>query len=189
MYSDIELIVMARQGNDLAEDELAVRYSKQVRICARPYFLAGGDREDLIQEGMLGLLSAIRKYDPASGTAFKTYAERCIHNRLLSAIENASRQKHTPLNERVSYEDHMRKEDSFAEDTFTRQTEDRVLARVLERELLERKDSILSKMERDVLKQYLAGMSYKEIAQALNKTEKSVDNAVQRIRRKIAEND
>ncbi len=187
MYSDLELIAMARQGNHLAEDELAVRYSKQVRICARPYFLAGGDSEDLIQEGMLGLLSAIRKFDPAGGTSFKTYAEQCIRNRLISAIESASRLKHNPLNDGVSFEDLVSDEHSVPEDTFSRQTEELVLVREWEKELFARKAKLLSKLEKKVLGMYLAGMSYKEIAEKLNKPEKSIDNAVQRIRKKIAE--
>ena len=98
MYSDKELIVQARNGDEFAEETLAKRYVKLVRICARQLFLAGGDGEDLIQEGMLGLLNAIRRYDPDGEASFKTYAERCIRNRLLSAVESANRHKNAPLN-------------------------------------------------------------------------------------------
>ena len=190
MYSDNELITMSHQGNELAEEELAKRYSKLVRICARPYFLAGGDSEDLIQEGMLGLLSAIRKYDPNNGTSFKTYAEQCIRNRLITAIESASRFKHTPLNDGVSFEELMSKEPagyhSAYEDAFHRQTEEQVLAKEQTEHIIEH-TSILSKFEGDVLGMYLAGMSYREIAAQLGKPEKSIDNAVQRIRKKYAQ--
>ena len=102
MYSDNELIKIAREGNFSGEEILAKRYSKLVRISARRYFLMGGDQEDLNQEGMLGLLSAIRSYDLNGSASFKTYAERCIHNRLISAIESADRLKHAPLNNGIS---------------------------------------------------------------------------------------
>lgn len=190
MYTDVELIQLARQGNATAEEELAARYGKLVRICARPYFLVGGDSEDLIQEGMLGLLSAIRRYEPTGGTSFKTYAEQCIRNRLISAVESASRFKHAPLNNGVSFEDVMGNvcsgQDSY-DDTFSRQTEESVLAREWEKELFTEQSKLLSKLEREVLGMYLDGMSYKEIADQLNKPVKSVDNAVQRIRKKIAQ--
>ena len=187
--SDDDLLLQARNGDDLAEDQLAVRYSKLVRICARPYFLAGGDSEDLIQEGMLGLLSAIRKFDLTAGVSFKTYAEQCIRNRLLTAIESASRLKHMPLNEGISFE-YLSSEEpgqlcAAQEDSFSRRTEDQVLAREQKEELLVGNARSLSGFEREVLKMYLQGMSYKEIADRVNKPEKSIDNAVQRIRRKL----
>ena len=187
--SDEDLIALARNGDDLAEDQLAVRYSKLVRACARPYFLAGGDSEDLIQEGMLGLLSAIRKFDPGTGVSFKTYAEQCIRNRLLTAIESASRLKHTPLNDGISFEYLLSEEPgrlhAAQEDSFSRRTEDQGLAREQNEESLVGNVSALSRLEREVLEMYLQGMSYKEIADRVNKPEKSIDNAVQRIRRKL----
>ena len=101
---DISLQKLAAEGDRDAEDALAARYLRLVRICARPLFLAGGDSEDLIQEGTIGLLSAIRKYDPADEASFKTFAEHCIRMRLLSAIRSASRLKHFPLNDGISLE-------------------------------------------------------------------------------------
>ena len=95
--TDEILCLQAASGDRIAEESLVMRYNRLVRICARPYFLAGGDSEDLIQEGMVGLLNAIREYVPQKGTAFRTYAEICIRNRILSAIRAASRDKHTPL--------------------------------------------------------------------------------------------
>ena len=100
--SDAQLLSLVTAGDAAAEEALAERYSRLVRICARPLFLIGGDSEDLIQEGMLGLLSAIRQYDPASNVPFKAYAEVCISNRIYSAIKSASRQKHSPLNSGIS---------------------------------------------------------------------------------------
>ena len=184
MFSDNELICMARQGNDSAEDELAKRYSKLVRICARPYFLVGGDSEDLIQEGMLGLLSAIRKYDCSANASFKTYAEQCIHNRIISAIESAARRKHIPLNDGISLDDldnHYVSNDSF----FCRQPEEQILAKEQQSEINSKREVLLSRLEKQVLAMYLEGLSYKEIADKLNKSEKSVDNAIQRIRKKF----
>ena len=102
--TDEILCLQAASGDRIAEETLVMRYNRLVRICARPYFLAGGDSEDLIQEGMVGLLNAIREYVPQKGTAFRTYAEICIRNRILSAIRAASRDKHTPLNHYVSFE-------------------------------------------------------------------------------------
>ena len=187
MYTDNELITLARQGSEFAEDELAKRYSKTVRICARPYFLVGGDSEDLIQEGMLGLLSAIRKYNCTNTASFKTFAESCIKNRIISAVESAVRQKHTPLNERVSLEE-LENVNVSDDDFFHRLTEDQVLEKEEKTELFVDKNNLLSKFEKQVLECYLGGLSYKEIAERLNKSEKSVDNAVQRIRKKFAQN-
>ena len=102
--ADEALCSLAASGDRIAEEALVMRYNRLVRVCARPYFLAGGDSEDLIQEGMVGLLNAIREYDPGKGSSFRTYAETCIRNRILSAIRAAARDKHTPLNHYVSYE-------------------------------------------------------------------------------------
>ena len=190
MYTDEELIEKVHMGDDSAEEELVKRYSKLVRICSRPFFLIGGDSEDLIQEGMFGLLSAIRKFDCSGSATFKTYAEQCIRNRILSAIESASRFKHTPLNEGISLDaltEHTSEFHAASENLFLRQTEETVLAKEYEAELTIQNRTILSRLEKQVLNMYLKGLSYKEIAESLNKTEKSIDNAIQRIRKKIAQ--
>lgn len=103
-HSDEDLCARAKRGDRNAEEALVVRYTRTVRVCARPYFLAGGDSEDLIQEGMVGLLHAIREYDPDREASFRHYAQVCIQNRLISAIKAAARDKHTPLNNYVSFE-------------------------------------------------------------------------------------
>lgn len=191
MFSDNELIHQSRLGDSNAEEELAKRYIKYVRMCARPYFLAGGDSEDLIQEGMLGLLSAIRNFNPNGNASFKTYAEQCIRNRILSAIESAACFKHFPLNQSVSMEnfDEINSSDlrMIGENVYFRETEEQVLAKESESELFSNRYDLLSKFEKNVLEMYLQGHSYKEIAEILNRTEKSVDNAVQRIRKKFAQ--
>lgn len=193
MISDNELIFRSRNGETEAEEQIAARYGQLVRACARPFFLVGGDSEDLIQEGMIGLLSAIRRFDPAMSVSFKTYAEQCIRNRIISAVESASRLKHTPLNNGVSFEYLLNEEPNTLHsayyDSFSRRTEEQVLAREREEEILIDNSKQLSQFERDVLEMYLQGMSCKEIAKRMERTEKSIDNAVQRIRKKIMRED
>ena len=185
---DQALQKIAADGDRDAEETLANRYLRLVRICARPLFLAGGDSEDLIQEGTFGLLSAIRNYDPTCGTTFKTFAEHCIRMRLLSAIKSASRLKHLPLNDGISLE--QLSEDSGVDlaalpDGFIYDPEELVLAQESREELYVAFSRCLSKLEFRVLKYYLDGLSYREIADRIQKSERSVDNAVQRIRHKL----
>ena len=186
---DRKLQKLAAAGDRSAEETLAERYLRLVRICARPLFLAGGDSEDLIQEGTFGLLSAIKNFDPESSNSFRTFAEHCIRMRLLSAIKSASRQKHFPLNDGISLE--QLSEDPGVERTalpqeFCCNPEELVLARESREELYAAFSRCLSKFEIKVLDLYLEGLSYREIAERLCKSAKSIDNAVQRIRHKLA---
>lgn len=179
---------LASKGDRAAEEALAKRYIRLVRICARPLFLAGGDHEDLIQEGMFGLLSAIRQYDPEHGTAFKTFAELCIRRKLISAIKAASSTKHIPLNAGLSLEV-LLSEQCPSADFLQLSPEEEILQRENEmhiRELLSSFFEKLSKLEKQVFINYLKGLSYREIALLCSKDEKSVDNAIQRIRNKLA---
>lgn len=188
-YSDPQLQQMAAAGDRKAEETLTGRYLQMVRACARPFFLAGGDSEDLIQEGMFGLISAIRQFDPAHGASFQTFAEHCIKKRIISAIRSASRLKHFPLNDGLSLE-------QLSEDTLLPvaaipgcvqpSPEELVLARESKEELYSAFRNCLSKLEKKVLDLYLDGLSYQDIALHLGKDAKAVDNAVQRIRRKMA---
>ncbi len=194
-YTELDDNVLQKLANDgdrNAEEQLAIRYTRLVRICARPLFLAGGDSEDLIQEGMFGLLSAIRQFDPSMSTAFKTYAEFCIKNRLLSAVKSAARLKHIPLNDGISLDAILSDESqiplSAYTELFQRSPEELVLARENKKELELSFTKCLSKLEKKVLTHYLEGLSYDEIASAIGKDPKAVDNAVQRIRRKLAQN-
>ena len=186
---DTMLQRLAFDGDRDAEDALAARYLRLVRICARPLFLAGGDSEDLIQEGTFGLLSAIRNYDPVDGASFKTYAEHCIRMRLLSAIKSASRLKHVPLNDGISLEELS--EDpgtdiSALPELIRHNPEELILAKESREELNAAFSRCLSRFEIKVLDLYLEGLSYREIADRLCRDAKSIDNAVQRIRRKLA---
>lgn len=188
ILSDEELQQQARAGSREAEEALVVRYGRLVRICARPCFLAGGDSEDLIQEGMMGLLSAIREYDPHMSASFKTFAELCIKRRIYSAVKGASRKKHQPLNDGLSLEQVLSEESqshlAFNE-SFRRIPEEQVLARESESEILAFHGSMFSKLEKEVLGLYLQGLSCQEIAAVTSRPTKSVDNAIQRIRRKL----
>lgn len=187
---DTELQRLAASGDRAAEELLAGRYMQLVRVCARPLFLAGGDSEDLSQEGMFGLLSAIREFDPAQGVSFRSFAEHCIRMRLYSAVKSAARLKHLPLNDSMPLEqlsDDPSSQLSAAPEMFRRSPEDLVLARESKEELIELCKRRLSRLELQVLDCYLEGLSYRDIAQRLQKDEKSVDNAVQRIRRKLAQ--
>lgn len=190
-FDDMELQKLASSGNSDAEGELALRYLPLVRKCARPFFIAGGERRDLIQEGTFGLLSAIRNYDGSKNASFKTFAESCIHNRLASAVRSASGKKHDPLNNRVSLEailsDESRTTADLSTELFQLSPEEQVLARENEKSTEQLYLSLinsLSGFEKAVLEHYLGGESYKEIAQHTGKTEKAADNAIQRIRHK-----
>lgn len=188
--SDDELQPLAVQGDALAANEIALRYSRLVRVRARPYFLAGGDSEDLMQEGMLGLLSAIREYVPGHNASFKTFADICIKRRLISAVKSASRLKHAPLNEGVSLEEILSEENqsssALSAEPLRRVPEEQVLARESKKDFLLYYSRYLSKLEKQILDYYLDGLSYADIASLSGRSIKSVDNAVQRIRNKLA---
>ena len=190
--SDEILCAQAAAGDRMAEETLVLRYNRLVRMCPRPYFLAGGDSEDLTQEGMVGLLSAIREYDPQKTASFRTYAEVCVKNRLFSAVKAAARDKHTPLNNSVSFETPLFSGagERFACGAPGQQAEDPeeiFLSRESFRERMDALNGQLSGFEASILRLYLKGLSYAEIAVEVNKSPKSVDNAVQRIRRKLAQ--
>jgi RNA polymerase sporulation-specific sigma factor len=177
----------AVSGDAEAEEQLYREYTRVVRACARPYFLAGGDSEDLIQEGMMGLIAAVRQYDPAKDASFKSFAELCVKRRLYTAIKSASRFKHTPLNDSVSFESPQFDENFYQMPFFLRDPEELVIAREHVDEVTDCLHSSMSSFEKKILGLYLDGMSYDEIADCVQKSLKSVDNAVQRIRKKIAQ--
>lgn len=182
--SDETLLQAARGGDRGAEETLIMRYTRLTRACARPLFLVGGDSEDLVQEGLMGLLDAIREFDGSQGAAFATFARVCVQNRLRSAVRSAAREKHMALNAAVSWEEQETSEGGRGKDP--ENPEDVVIAREDWREEVARLGRELSPFEREVLGQYLDGFSYQEIALATGKPPKAVDNAVQRIRRKLA---
>ena len=189
--TDEALCRLAADGDRAAEETLVLRHNRLVRACARPFFLMGGDSEDLIQEGMVGLINAIREYVPSRETPFVIYAETCVRNRLLSAVRAASRGKHTPLNQSVSFETPLfdGTSDYLPLPASPSQTDPEALF-IIREELQERMRllrSQLSGFEAKILGLYLKGLSYSEIAAEINRSPKSVDNAVQRVRRKLAQ--
>ena len=183
---DEQLCAFVAQGNAQAEDELVARYSRLVRACARPLFLAGGDSEDLIQEGMVGLLHAVRTYDHDRQAQFRTYAELCIRSRLISAIRAAGRDKHAPLNNYISFEAPLFDTAAGYPSTQGNNPEDVIIDEEDRKERICALKDQLSGFERKILQLYLSGLSYGEIALQVGRSAKSVDNAVQRIRRKVA---
>lgn len=189
MQSDEELCLLAASGNRLAEEVLVTRYNRLVRTCARPFFLAGGDSEDLTQEGMVGLITAVREYDAGKEASFRTFAEICIRSRLYSVLRASARDKQQPLNQSLSLDDSHFDSNPLTSGTNNlaqRNPEDFLIDREHTAALLSGVRKQLSEFEAKILGFYLDGLSCREIAKAVNKPPKSVDNAVQRIRRKVA---
>ena len=186
---DESLCRLAASGSREAEEILVCRYTRLVRTCARPFFLIGGDSEDLTQEGMVGLIKAVREYDAEKAASFRTLAEVCIRNRLYSVLRAAARDKHSPLNQSVPLDPPF-----FDSNSYTSGTNDLAQGNpetfLIDREhtaaLLAGVRKQLSEFEAKILGYYLDGLSCREIAGLVGKPPKSVDNAVQRIRRKVA---
>jgi len=188
--TDEMLAKLAAEGNREAEELLVSRFHQLVRACARPFFLVGGDSEDLIQEGMVGLIKAFREYTPEREASFRTYAEICIRNRLYSVLRAAVRDKHQPLNQSVSLDTPDFDSNSYTSGTSNlaqRNPEDSLIDKEHTAALLSGVRKQLSEFEAKILGYYLDGLSCREIAETVGKSPKSVDNAVQRIRRKVAQ--
>lgn len=183
--SDEELIMRFRAGETNIEDYLMEKYKGLVRQKARAMFLIGGDTDDLIQEGMIGLFKAVRDFQPGREAAFATFAGVCIDRQLYSAIQSSNRQKHIPLNSYVSL--NQEEEGSPIWELSVENPESIVIDQENARDLQQKFMGFLSPMERKVLDLYLRGEGYVEIARILNKSPKSIDNALQRIRSKIRE--
>ena len=187
---DDALCRLATSGDRGAEETLVTRYYWLVRSCARPFFLAGGDSEDLTQEGMLGLIKAIREYDADRDASFRTFAEICIRSRLYSVLRSSARDKHKALNQSISFNTPEFDSSAFTSGTSNlaqRNPEDFLIDREHTAALLSGVRKQLSDFETRILEYYLDGLSCREIAAKVDKPPKSVDNAVQRIRRKVAQ--
>ncbi len=193
-YSDLtdEKVVELCHARDLlAEEYLLDKYKNFVRTRARSYFLIGADHEDIVQEGMIGLYKAIRDYRPEKLSSFRAFAELCVTRQIITAIKSATRQKHIPLNNYISLNKSLYDEES------SRTLMDVIMAgRVANPEeiIINREDlvsindkirEVLSGLEQDVLDAYLDGQSYQEIAESLGRHVKSIDNALQRVKRKL----
>ncbi len=189
--SDEEIVELAQQGDQAAVEYLVDKYRNFVRAKARSYFLIGADKEDIIQEGMIGLFKAIRDYKTDKLTSFRAFAELCITRQIITAIKTATRQKHIPLNSYVSLNKPIYDEESdqtlmdILSTTKITNPEEIIISRE-EFIFIERKmGEILSSLEWKVLMAYLEGKSYQEIAVELKRHVKSIDNALQRVKRKL----
>lgn len=188
---DEEIVMDAKSGDNKAQEYLIFKYENFVKAKAKSYFLIGADKEDIYQEGMIGLYKAIRDFNPEKSTSFKAFAEICVTRQIITAIKTATRQKHIPLNTYVSLNKPIYEEES-----------ERTLLDVLsglkisdpeelmiskeQMNFIEKKISgVLSDLEKDVLTSYLDGKSYQEIACDLERHAKSIDNALQRVKRKL----
>lgn len=192
--SDEDLVDKARSGDESALELLLNRYRHYARAKARTYFLAGADREDIVQEGMIGLFKAVRDFDIEKNTAFRAFAELCITRQIITAIKTATRQKHIPLNSYVSLN---KAASPSSEESENRALEEALVADTIEdpAELVVSSEEIanikasmgrlLSELETEVLQLYIDGKSYQEIADILGRHVKSIDNALQRIKRKL----
>jgi RNA polymerase sporulation-specific sigma factor len=189
---DNDLVTLVRGGDDRSLEVLLSRYRNFARSKARSYFLAGSDKEDVVQEGMIGLYKSIRDFDLTQETPFRAFAELCISRQILTAIKTANRQKHQPLNSSVSLDAPVYSDetgDRTVGDTLPgTQLEDPVELVISSEEIEAIRDSMrenLTDLEGDVLRLYMDGKSYDEIAGALGNHAKSIDNALQRIKRKL----
>jgi len=188
--TDEEVVVLAQAGDGQALAYLLNKYKNFVRSKARSYFLIGADHEDIVQEGMIGLYKAIRDYQPSRLSSFHSFAELCVKRQIITAIKAATRQKHVPLNSYVSLNKPLYDEES-----------DRTLLDVIEGRVTNPEDlyisqedlariqkqisEVLSDLERQVLDAFMDGKSYQEIAELLGRHVKSIDNALQRVKRKL----
>ena len=197
---EIQLAAEAQAGDTLAEETLIRKYSGIVYKKARAYFMAGADAEDVVQEGMIGLIKAVRSYDAEKNASFGTYAERCVTNQIISAIRSADRIKHKPLNNSVSLSRPVAQDASqggpdSAEitlgDTLSTNPADGpdelLIIKDVAYYILNNGDNIFSDLEMQVLNEYTKGFYSGQIAERLGRSSKSVDNALQRTRRKVVD--
>ena len=190
---DLQLVLKARNGRQDALDELLRRYAGFVRLKASSYFLAGGDSDDLVQEGMIGLYKAVRDFRPDKETSFRSFAEICVTRQIITAIKSATRYKHGPLNTYVSFSHAPAGQDSDGDctlgDALPGPSVDDPSVCVISTEELESLvfclGTGLSPLEADALRLYLEGASYEEMADRLGCDTKTIDNALQRVKRKI----
>ena len=184
---DEELISRFKNGESEILDYLMEKYKNMVRKKARTMFLIGGENDDLIQEGMIGLFKAVRDYQPDRDAAFQTFASICVDRQIYNAIQSSHRQKHQPLNSYISLSEQDGENEEHLGDNWGENPESIIIDQENVQDLEQEITATLSPMENQVLEYYLAGNGYGEIAQIMGKTPKSIDNALQRIRIKIRE--
>lgn len=187
--SDDQLVKKLRDGDTKLMDYIMDKYKPLVRKKANAMYLIGGDTDDLIQEGMIGLFKAIRDYNEEKQTSFFHFAELCITRQIYSAVGASNRKKHAPLNSYVSFYSQTGEEGKSLAETLTTDGTDNPEQLMIDqenvRQFWEKLKECLSSMEREVLDEYLSGLNYQQIAEKLGKSPKSIDNALQRIKSKI----
>ena len=191
ILTDEQLVKMSQEGSETAEELLIEKYKSLVKNKAKAYYITGSDNEDVMQEGMIGLFKAIRSYDANKEAAFKTYADTCINSQIITAIKKANRRKHQPLNESISLNCEVNDGDGettmqdVLEGSGENDPEAMALAREVAESLQEIGNEIFSEFEWKVWSEKLKGRDYNEIAESLRRSPKSIDNALQRIKKKI----
>ena len=194
MYSELtdeQIVQLCHDGDSMAEEYLLNKYKNFVRSKARSYFLIGADHEDIVQEGMIGLYKAIRDFKQEKISSFRAFAELCITRQIITAIKTATRQKHIPLNSYVSLNKPLYDEESdrtlldILMEGSTGNPEDMIINQENLGNIHQKINEVLSGLEQEVLAAYLDGKSYQEIAEALGRHVKSIDNALQRVKRKL----
>lgn len=190
--TDDELIKLTRNGDEDAVEFLIRKYNNMIAIRANLYYMVGADKDDIIQEGMIGLFKAIGGYNPDSEASFKTFADLCIKRQMITAIKRADRMKHKPLNKYTSIYDKNDDDDKNAmsfEETYIYPNEYDPESELLFNEQIEHiqknSEKLFSGLEMKVWNEYLKGKTYTEIAVILDKTPKAIDNAIQRMKKKI----
>ena len=193
ILTDEQLVKMAREGSETAEEILIEKYKGLVKTKAKAYFMAGAETEDVVQEGMIGLMKAVRSFDEDREASFKTYAGICVHNQIIKAIRKAERDKNTPLNDAVSLSDRLGEGNEgltigdIIKGSLFDEPEEKVIFEDSLARLGEISKKVFSPLESQVLRLKLRGKSYQEIANELGKSPKTIDNAIQRIRKKITD--
>jgi RNA polymerase sporulation-specific sigma factor len=191
IMGDEEIVKKAKKGDNIALEYLIKKYKYFVRAKARSYFLIGADKEDIIQEGMIGLYKAVRDYDATKLASFRAFAELCITRQIITAIKTATRQKHMPLNSYVSLNKPLYDEESdrtlmdMISGAKVTDPEELMISKEELSRIEEKIGQTLSGLELEVLLSYLQGKSYQEIAINLERHVKSIDNALQRVKRKL----
>ena len=189
--TDEQIVALAQSSDSAALEYLLTRHKNFVRSKARSYFLIGADHEDIVQEGMIGLFKAVRDYIPERLSSFRAFAELCITRQIITAINTATRQKHVPLNSYISLNKPIYDEESdrtlmdVIVEGRAQNPEELIIGREDLVSIRDRMDQVLSGLEQDVFNAYLDGKSYQEIADKLGRHVKSIDNALQRVKRKL----
>lgn len=195
--ADEQLVELAKSGDLEAEEQLIRKYKEMVRSKLQFYFIIGADGDDVVQEGMIGLFKAIHSFDANAGASFKTFADLCVNRQILSAIKMANRKKHEPLNESVSLNDPLAVGDAESQNDSgvtlqeiirgnrEMEPEEELMMKSLLEEISNNENNVFSSLEMEVWNLYSQGHNYREIADILDRSPKTIDNAIQRTKKKI----